>query len=82
MTAVFCRDRIGMAGRGFSSVEVDRLMRKRRSELERETVEDLRSTFVVVRQFVVESKGREFLRSVLVWEGVWDSELLDELVCE
>jgi hypothetical protein len=65
-----------MVGKGFSSVEVECLTRNCRNEEEREAVEDLRGTVVVVRVDVVEvaevaeRKGSEFLRSALLRDGV------------
>lgn len=63
----------GILGKGFSSVEVERLTRKRRSDEEREAVDDFRGTGVVVRVDVVEVvelTGRILLRSALLREGI------------
>lgn len=73
MAADMRRETDGISGKGFSSVEVERLTRKRRSEEERETVDDFRGTDVVVRVDeveMVELTGRILLRSALLREGI------------
>lgn len=73
LTIVVRREMDGIVGNGLSSVEVECLTRKRRSEEEREAEEAFRETVVVVRVEVVEvaeSRGSEFLRSARLRDWV------------